>query len=155
MGDTIASRSVNLAVMRGAQPVETGGDRAMFDSEFGKAVETKLQGLYEATWDLLQDNRHEVLSIAHALEAHKTITGDDVAAVIEGRQGALVDGRPYADPRFARELEEYHAAAVSAHEEHGGVEGQLPIPVPPSPLAMLPQPAHAPGAAPVRRDPPS
>jgi ATP-dependent Zn protease len=155
MGDTIASRSVNLAVMRGAQPVETGGDRAMFDSEFGKTVETKLQGLYEATWDLLQDNRHEVLSIAHALEAHKTITGDDVAAVIEGRQGALVDGRPYADLRFARELEEYHAAAVRAHEEHGGVEGQLPIPVPPSPLAVLPQPAHAPGTVPVRRDPPS
>ncbi len=137
MGDTIAARSVNLASVRGAQPAETGEDRALFDSEFGRTVEKKLQELYEDTWALLEENRHEVLAVAHALETHKTITGDDVEAVIAGRVGTLVDGRPYRDPRFAEELEAYHAAVVQAHKEHAGVEGQIPIPVPPAPEGAL------------------
>jgi hypothetical protein len=137
MGETIASRSVNLASMRGAQPAETGTDRMLFDSAFGKGVEEKLQERYRATWELLEQNRHEVLAVAHALETHKTITGDDVSAVIEGRPGALVDGRPYRDQRFGEELEDYHAAVLRAHKEHSGVEGQIPIPVPPAPEGAL------------------
>ncbi len=43
MGDTIAARSVTLGAMRGAQPAETGTDRALFDTEFGKGVEAGLQ----------------------------------------------------------------------------------------------------------------
>ena len=44
MGDTIAARSVNLASMRGAQPMETGADRGLFDTDFGKQVEDTLAG---------------------------------------------------------------------------------------------------------------
>ncbi|MBI3648224.1 MAG: AAA family ATPase [Actinobacteria bacterium] len=134
MGSTIGSIAVTPGSLRGAQPVEDGTDRQMLDSEFGKRVETRLQELYEKTWTLLDENRHHVLAVAHALEAHKTITGDDVVAVIEGGTGAIVDGRPYHDPRFRSELEEYHEAVVRAHKEYSGVEGRIPVPVPPAPV---------------------
>ena len=38
--------------------------------------------------------------MSHALETNKTVTGEDIEAIIEGRRGALLDGRPYHDPRF-------------------------------------------------------
>jgi ATP-dependent Zn protease len=133
MGDTIASRSVNLAALRGAQPVETGTDRTLFDSEFGKAVDAKLRELYDKTWQLLEHNRAEILAVGHALEMHKTLTGDDVEAVIEGRTGPNVDGRPYHDPSFLQMIEKYHAAVVRAHKEHGGVATPIPVPLPPNP----------------------
>lgn len=136
MGDTIASRSVNLASLRNAQMLETGADRAMFDSEFGRAIDAKLQELYERTWKLLEDNRAEVLAVAHALEIHKTLTGDDVTAIMEGTVGPTVDGRPYQDPVFRQMLENYHAAVVRAHREHGGVGAPIPVPIPPMP-AMI------------------
>jgi ATP-dependent Zn protease len=135
MGDTIAARSVNLGAMRGGQPMETGTDRAMFDTEFGRQVEATLQRLYETTSQLLEENRIEVLSVAHALEAHRTITGDDVAALIEGTQGTLVDGRPYQDPVFRQQLLDYHEASLRAHREYAAVEGDLPKA---PPMALVP-----------------
>ena len=76
--------------------------------------------------DLLKANRISVLAVAHALETHKTVTGDDIEAIIEGRPGPLIDGRVYADPEFARVVEEYHAQAISAHQGHGDFEIALP-----------------------------
>jgi ATP-dependent Zn protease len=138
MGETIASRSVTLAGLRGpAQPAETGADRALFDSEFGKSVEGKLKELYDRTMALLEEHRDDVLTVAHALEAFKTITGEDVEAIIEGREGPNIDGRRYHDARFLEELERYHAACAAAHRQHGGVEGTIPIPVPPPPVGAL------------------
>ena len=67
-----------------------------------------------------------MLAVAHALETHKTVTGDDIEAIIEGRPGPLIDGRVYADPEFARVVEEYHAQAISAHQGHGVFEIALP-----------------------------
>jgi ATP-dependent Zn protease len=134
MGDTIASRTVNLASFGSAQSVETGTDRALFDTEFGKAVDRKLQEIYQRAWKVLEDNRSEVLALAHALERHKTLTGDDVTAVMEGRRGPTVDGRPYKDRGFGQMLENYHTAVVRAHKEHGGVSTPIPVPVPPSPV---------------------
>ena len=64
--------------------------------------------------------------MAHALETHKTVTGDDVEAIIEGRPGPLIDGRVYADPEFARVVEEYHAQAISAHQGHA--DFMIPLP---------------------------
>ncbi|HEX5936729.1 MAG TPA: AAA family ATPase [Actinomycetota bacterium] len=137
MGDTIAARSVTLAGLRGATPAETGADRSLFDTEFGKSVERKLQELYDRTMTLLQDHRADVLRLAHALETYKTITGDDVEAIIEGRAGPNIDGARYQDPRFLDELEVYHTACVAAHFQHGGVGGTIPIPVPPPPVGAL------------------
>ena len=133
----IVSHSVTMAALRGAQPVETGEDRNMWDGEFGRRVEDKLRQLYDQTWQLLEENRHEVLAVAHALETVKTITGDDVAAVIEGTQGPLVDGRRYRDPAFEEELEEYHRACLAAHQAHGDVARLIPVPVPPPPPGAL------------------
>jgi cell division protease FtsH len=136
MGDTIASRSVTLATLQRAQPVETGQDRALFDSTFGRAVDAKLQELYERTWELLEQNRAEILAVAHALEIHKTLTGDDITAIMERTAGPTVDGRSYGDPGFARALEDYHGAAKQAHKEHGKVDTQIPVPIPPNPVAV-------------------
>jgi cell division protease FtsH len=136
MGETIAARSINLGAMQGAMSMETGTDREMFDTEFGRAVEAKLRSLYDSTMEILQENRMEVLAVAHALETHKTITGDDVAAIVDGTQGPLVDGRPYHDQRFRDELQAYHEAAVQALHAHGDVTDAMPIPVPPPPVAL-------------------
>jgi cell division protease FtsH len=137
MGDTIAARSVNLASMRGAQPLETGADRGLFDTDFGKQVENQLGRLYDDTWRILEANRWEVLAVAHALEVHRTITGDDVAAIVEARRGSLLDGRSYQDPMFRQELLAYHDSAVQAHRDHSGVGDGLPMPVPPAPEGAL------------------
>jgi ATP-dependent Zn protease len=141
MGDTIASHAVTLGGMRGGMVIEDGADRNVFDGEFGKQVEAKLRELYDATWDLLEEHRADVLAVAHVLETHKTVTGDDIAAVIDGTVGPTVDGRAYHDPAFRQMLENYHAAALRAHREHGGVATPIPVPVPPSPEAIVPPPA--------------
>jgi len=128
MGSTIGSRGITLAGLTGASmSVEDGTDRAMLDGEFGRRVEAKLGELYDRTWKLLEANRSEVLAVAHALEAHKTVSGDDVSAIIEGVQGPLVDGRPYKEPAFRAVAEEYHAKAVVAHQGHSRVELRLPV----------------------------
>ncbi len=138
MGETIASRSVTLAGLRGpVQPAETGADRSLFDTEFGKSIERKLQELYDRTMALLEGHRADVLRVAHALETYKTITGEDVEALIEGRAGPSIDGARYQDDRFVDELEAYHEACAAAHLHHGGVEGSIPIPVPPPPAGAL------------------
>ena len=138
MGGTIASRSVTLAGLRGpTQPAETGADRSLFDTEFGKSVEAKLRELYDRTMALLEENRHDVLCVAHALETYKTITGDDVEAIIDGREGPNIDGWRYHDARFREELEAYHAACAAARMQHAGVEGTIPVPIPPPPVGAL------------------
>jgi len=147
MGDSIASRAVNLVTVRGtADSLETGADRTLFDTEFGKAVDAKLQELYDKVWDLLEHNRADVLAIAHALEIHKTISGDDIEAIMEGVEGPTVDGRVYADPAFRQMLENYHAAVVRALKEHGGVATPIPVPIPTPPAALVaakPEPVSA------------
>ncbi|MEO7442511.1 MAG: hypothetical protein ABIW46_03150, partial [Acidimicrobiales bacterium] len=127
MGSTIGSRAITLGGMSGAMAIEDGADRAMLDGEFGKRVEAKLAELYDRTWTLLEANRREVLAVAHALEAHKTVSGDDVAAIIDGVRGPLVDGQPYVEAEFLTVAEEYHEKAVAAHQGHSRVE--LPLPV--------------------------
>ena len=149
MGDTIAARSVTLGGMRGGQAIETGSDRGLFDTEFGKQVDAKLTQLYDETYQLLADNRAEVLAVAHALETHKTITGEDVAAIVDGGTGSLIDGRSYRDPVFRHELERYHDAAAKAHREHSGVDGSMPMPMPPPPRAALPPEPNGHGSEPV------
>jgi ATP-dependent Zn protease len=93
----------------------------------GERIESLLAGLLERAERILAENRHEVLALAHALETHKTLTGDDVIAVIEKRRGPLIDGTLYQGPEPAGDLESYHEAAVSAHEGHTNVQIGLPV----------------------------
>ncbi|GII78683.1 hypothetical protein Sru01_36650 [Sphaerisporangium rufum] len=93
-------------------------------------IEYNLTRLLARTEELLRESRREVLSLAHALERHKTLAGDDVVAVIERRPGPLVDGSGYASDDFYRRLEEYHELAAEAHRTHSRVTAALPEPVP-------------------------
>jgi cell division protease FtsH len=128
MGSTLGSRAITLAGITGNNmAIEDGSDRSVLDTDFGHRVEAKLAELYERTWELLEANRKQVLAVAHALETHRTVSGDDVAAIIDGTQGPLVDGRPYHDPEFIALAEQYHAKAVTAHQAHSKVD--LPLPV--------------------------
>jgi ATP-dependent Zn protease len=93
-------------------------------------IEDNLGTLLEKTAEILSENRRQVLALAHALETHKTLTGDDVVAVLEGRPGPLVDGTVYANDSFLRDVETYHRAALAAHKGHTKLT--LALPAPPS-----------------------
>jgi cell division protease FtsH len=109
-----------------AHPVADGNDRNVLETGFGQRVEGRLAALAERTGTLLAQNRPSVLAVGHALELHRTISGQDVTAIISGEQGPVVDGRPYRDPEFAAALEDYHRLAVSAHSG----DRSVPLPVP-------------------------
>lgn len=49
-----------------------------------------------------------MLCLAHELGTCKTLSGDDVVAVIERTKGRLADGRRYGQPGFAAGLEDCH-----------------------------------------------
>jgi ATP-dependent Zn protease len=129
MGTTIGSHRVTKAAFSGRSmgTAEDGTDRNLLETELGSRVEARLRELYDETWTVLEQHRRHVLVVAHALETHKTMSGDDVAALIEGTKGPLIDGRPYADPAFVDELERYHEEAVEAHRSHAKVAVPLPV----------------------------
>ncbi|KAB8192368.1 AAA family ATPase [Nonomuraea phyllanthi] len=122
--------------MRKARP--TGGAIGITDREpvkakpdltpdvLGERIEFNLVRLLEKTEELLEEHRREVLCVAHALETHKTLNGDDVVAIIQRRPGPLIDGTIYASDELYRELEEYHRDAARAHKEHSRIERDLP-----------------------------
>lgn len=129
----------------------------------GERIEFNLVRLLEKTEELLQEHRREVLCLAHALETHKTLNGDDVVAIIRRERGPLLDGGIYASDELYQELEEYHRDAVRAHKEHSRIDRELPGHQEPveavpaafggAPAAMVVHPAP-PGAAPLLQAPP-
>jgi cell division protease FtsH len=123
-----------------AHPVVDGNDRNVLETALGRRAEAHLTTLAERTSTLLADNRARVLAVGHALEAHKTISGQDVVAIINGERGPVVDGRPYRTPGFAAQLEAYHERVLTAH---GGDRGlPLPVPAPAPELSVLPATEH-------------
>ncbi len=127
MGGQIGSYAATRAP-HDAHPIQDGNDRNVLETALGRRAEAHLAELAERTGALLTQYRSSVLSVGHALEVHRTISGQDVMAIISGEQGPVVDGRPYREPDFLAELEAYHARAVSAH---GGDRNQpLPVPMP-------------------------
>ena len=139
MGTTIASHGVTHRVGIGGGgggggpthgETEKGRkQRELLEGHLGGRIERKLTDIFARAEELLRENRREVLSVAHALEAHKTLTGDDVRAVIDGTEGPLVDGRVYHAPGATELLEEYHREAVLAHAAHSHVDTALPAPI--------------------------
>jgi cell division protease FtsH len=130
MGRSIASHGVThrVGIGGGGQPGTGDKDkeRNLLKTTLSARIEEKLADLFERTEQLLGHNRAEVLAVTHALEAHKTLTGEDIEAVIEGRPGPLVDGSSYHTRSFIEHAEAYHELVVSAHEAHGKVEVSLP-----------------------------
>jgi cell division protease FtsH len=93
-------------------------------------IEENLGVLLVRAEEILRDNERHVLTLAHALETHKTLSGEDVTAVLAGGHGPLVDGTVYADDAFIDRLREYHLAAKRAHQEHNQPQFPMPSPVP-------------------------
>jgi hypothetical protein len=147
MGSTIASHGVTQQIGvggRGGSPRDNGNQKELLHGDLGQRIEGKLTELLNRTEVLVTDNRREVLALAHALESHKTLSGEDVQAVMTGGAGPVVDGRVYADPRFLPLIEEYHKAHLDSHLS------QLPVGVSlPGVSDWIPESAFAPnGQAP-------
>ena len=140
MGSTVSSYSTAKRLEVGSPGGGQGGRKKKGqdpEQELRRAladrIEDSLGTLLTRVEDLLTENRQQILCLAHALETHKTLTGDDVLAVLEHRQGPLIDGRPYGDAAFVQRLEEYHRGAAAAHREHS----QAPLSMPGRPQAHL------------------
>jgi ATP-dependent Zn protease len=132
MGTTVSSYSSARRLEVGSP----GGGRPGANSEnpsmrarnaLADRIEDNLSTLLTRVEGILRDNERHVLALAHALETHKTLSGEDVTAVFEGGRGPLVDGTPYADDEFIAQLRAYHLAAKRAHREHN--QPHLPLPV--------------------------
>jgi cell division protease FtsH len=133
MGSTVSSYSTAKRLEVGSPGGGAGGRKkkgqdpeADMRRALADRIEDNLNGLLGRVQEIIAENRLQVLSLAHALETHKTLTGEDVVAVIERTQGPFVDGRAYADPGLIRELEEYHLGAAAAHREHGKILLSMP-----------------------------
>ncbi|MFN2489458.1 MAG: AAA family ATPase [Actinomycetota bacterium] len=128
MGSTIASHGVThkVGVGGGGRPGKDDKDAELLRGDLGERIEENLEELLQRSQHLLTDNRLEILAVAHALEANKTVTGEDVEAIIEGRRGPLIDGRPYHTPEFRSLAEEYHDEVIAAHKSHARVSVGLP-----------------------------
>ncbi|MFP5318966.1 MAG: AAA family ATPase [Acidimicrobiia bacterium] len=152
MGSTIAfhdviGRSGRSDDMR--RQAGRGSESDLLLRTLGQRIERKLEELLAAAEQILRENRTQVLAVAHALEAHKTVTGEDIEAIIDGRAGPLVDGRVYATPEFAAAAEAYHAQALAAHKGHGIIDVPLPLfhtrPTAEEPVFVLPEATHGNG----------
>jgi len=143
MGSTVSSYSTAKRLEVGAPGGGQGGNKKKghdTEAELRRAladrIEDQLAEHLKRAAEILTDERRAVLTLANALETHKTLTGDDVVAILEGHPGPVVDGTAYHDPDFVREVEAYHEAALAAHQRHGHV--QLALPTPPGALPAAP-----------------
>lgn len=127
MGSTVSSyassRRMEIGAPGGARPNDAKQEmrRALSDR-----IEDNLASLLAKAEELLAVDRVHVLSVAHALESHKTLSGNDVHAVIEGRMGDVVDGSKYLNSENISALEAYHLSALAAHKEHRKPDMPLP-----------------------------
>lgn len=135
MGSTLASHEVQRQFGIGGGRGRSGGgqddgpeDREdkLLQSNLGDQVEERLGDLYDQVRQLLEDNRLQVLAVAHALETHLTITGADVEAIIDDTEGPFIDGRGYYTPEAAEKLEQYHRAVLDFRRR--GIEELPPLP---------------------------
>ena len=122
MGSTVSSHASNrrfeVGAPGGGKPRDAKDGSAELRRALSDRIEDNLSKLLVKAEDILRDNRVKVLALAHALETHKTISGEDVTAVMTGGVGPLVDGRPYLDADNLQAIEKYHHAAVAAHKSH-------------------------------------
>jgi cell division protease FtsH len=134
MGATLASHEIQRQFGIGGGRGRGGGqddqperrEEELLQSNLGDQVEERLGELYERVGRLLDENRVQVLAVAHALETHLTITGEDVAAIIDNAEGPFIDGRGYYESAAVTKLEEYHAAVLEYRRR--GIEEIPPLP---------------------------
>ena len=130
MGDTLASHAVQRQFGIGGGQRKGDDDdpeRELLRTGLGDQIEQRLADRYDAAWKLLEANRVEVLAVAHALETHKTITGEDVSAIVDRNVGPFLDGRGYYTAEAVEALEDYHAAVLELRRT-GGIHPLPPLP---------------------------
>ncbi|MDH4118844.1 MAG: ATPase, partial [Acidimicrobiia bacterium] len=80
-------------------------------------VERRLQELYDRTWGILDEHREQVLAIAAALEDKKTISGDEIAAIMGTEPGSAVTREPsgwnLVDEATASQRREHAVASIT------------------------------------------
>jgi cell division protease FtsH len=150
MGSTVSSYSTAKRLEVGAPGGGRGGTlkkgqdpEAQARQALADRIEENLKALLDRTEEIIQENRNDVLALAHALERHKTLSGEDIVAVLEHTRGPVVDGTPYADPAFMSQLTDYHLSAAQAHRDHSQEQLSLPVPANVQPWSMpvaLPEP---------------
>ena len=129
MGSTVTSHGVThrVGIGGGGRPgVGDEKEKDLLKSGLGERIEVSLEALLRRTEALLAENWLEVLAVTHALETNKTLTGDDIKAVVDGTSGPLVDGTEYHSREFAEQAKVYHQRVLIAHREHASVDAQLP-----------------------------
>ena len=127
MGTTVSSYSTAKRLEVGSPGGGRGGTlkkgqdpEAQVRHALADRIEDKLGVLLGRTEEIIRENQRDVLALAHALEKYKTLSGEDVVAVLEHTRGPLVDGTPYGDESFMAELAEYHKAAARAPRAQPG-----------------------------------
>jgi hypothetical protein len=144
MGSTVASHGVQRDFgvnggPGGGGPSKPPGDKEdeMLEGPLGRRIESNLARLLNQAEQLLERDRMMVFAVAHALAVYKTMSGEDVAAIMEGTSGPLVDGRLYHTEQFATAAEAYHERALAAHRDHSAIDMPLPFqPVRPKPALV-------------------
>lgn len=126
MGSTVSSHASARRFEIGTPGGGKGKGEEAIRAALADRIEDNLVTLLKRAEEILERNREKVLALAHALETHKTLSGDDVVAVIENRKGPLVDGSVYANEDVKRAILEYHKAAVIAHGDHAAPSIPLP-----------------------------
>jgi ATP-dependent Zn protease len=139
MGTTVSSYSTAKRLEVGSPGGGRGGalkkgqdPEAAARHALADRIEDNLTTLLSRVEQILREDRSQVLALAHALETHKTLSGEDVVAVLDHTRGPLVDGRVYADESFLDSLNDYHLAAARAHRDHSMDALNMPAPVPPT-----------------------
>src|SRR5438445_9031511 len=102
MGTTVSSYSTAKRLEVGSPGGGRGGalkkgqdPEAAARHALADRIEDNLTTLLSRVEQILREHRSQVLALAHALETHKTLSGEDVVAVLEHTRGPLVDGRVY------------------------------------------------------------
>ncbi len=88
---------------RSATAPGAGGEAPTPFSRLADRIEDNLGVLLLKAEEILRENERHVLALAHALETHKTLSGEDVAAVFESQHGPLVDGTHVRGQRVHRQ----------------------------------------------------
>ena len=143
MGTTVSSYSTAKRLEVGSPGGGRGGTakkgqdpEAQVRHALADRIEDTLASLLRQVEEIIRENRKQVLALAHALEKYKTLSGEDVLAVLEHTHGPVVDGTPYADESFMTELADYHTAAARAHREHSQEQLHLPVAANAQPWSM-------------------
>lgn len=127
MGSTISSHASNRRFEVGAPGGgKSGTKQSQAPRGLSDRVESNLVGLLAQAEKILATHRLKVLALAHALEIYKTISGEDVRAVLEGGKGPLVDGAAYQITANLKKIEKYHLSAAAAHSQHQNPELEIP-----------------------------